>query len=83
MSMHLIPPSLADIGLTLFGPDWREPLANSLEVTEDQIIAWLEDDADIPTDLEARVEKIGRRRIEQISFMLGQMANTGLDRGSK
>ena len=41
MIMHLIPPSLADIGKTLFGEDWREPLANSFEVTEDQIIAWL------------------------------------------
>jgi len=83
MSMHLIPPSLADIGKTLFGEDWREPLANSLEVTEDQIIAWLEDPASIPTDLEARVERIGRTRIEEISFLLGQMANTGLDRSSE
>ena len=83
MSMHLIPPSLADIGPALFGGDWREPLANFLEVTENQIIAWVADPASMPTDLEARIEKIGRTRIEEISFMLGQMANTGLDRGSK
>jgi len=83
MSMHLIPPALADIGRTLFGENWRTPLANSLEVTEDQITAWLQDPASMPTDLEARFEKIGRTRIEDISFMLGQMANTGLDRSRK
>jgi hypothetical protein len=83
MGMHLIPPSLADIGQALFGQDWREPLANSLEATEDQIIAWLKDPASMPTDLEARVDKIGRTRMEEITFMLGQMVNTGLDRSSE
>ena len=67
----------------MFGQDWRQPLANSLEETENQIIAWLAVPASMPTDLEARIEKIGRTRIEEISFMLGQMANTGLDRSSE
>jgi hypothetical protein len=58
-------------------------LGNSLEVTEHQITVWLKDLASMPIDLEARVEKIGRTRIEDISFMLGQVANTGLNRSSK
>jgi len=83
MSMHLIPPSLADIGPALFGREWKESLGNSLEVTENQIVAWVADPASMPTDLEERIEKIGRTRIEEISFMLGQMANTRLDRSSR
>jgi hypothetical protein len=83
MSMHLISPSLADVALAMFGQEWREPLANSLEETENQIIAWLAVPASMPTNLEARIEKIGRARIEVISFMLGQVANAGLDRSSE
>lgn len=83
MSMHLISHSLSDLGLGLFGQQWKETLATSLEVTVDQIGEWLADPAKMPTDLEARLEKIGRAHIDSISFMLGRMANTGLDRSSE
>jgi|HubBroStandDraft_1064217.scaffolds.fasta_scaffold572887_2 hypothetical protein len=38
MSMTLIPPSLEDMGVTLFGADWREPLANALGVDLNEVI---------------------------------------------
>jgi hypothetical protein len=83
MSLPQIPPSLADMGLILFGDVWRESLANALEVTEDQIIAWLEDPAGMPVNLEARIERIGKARIEEIRFILEHMAENGLDRSGQ
>jgi hypothetical protein len=35
--MTLIAPSLEDMGIVLFGLDWREPLANSLGVPEEAV----------------------------------------------
>jgi hypothetical protein len=83
MSFTPVPPSLADIGWILFGEYWRKSLANALEVTEDQVIGWLSDPSGMPVDLEARIEKVGQTRVEEIRFMLGHMLSTGLDRSSE
>ena len=80
MSLHPIPPTLADIGLAVFGQDWKESLATALEVTMDQVNNWLADPARMPADLEQRLDMIGRSHVDGISFMLGRMANSGLDR---
>jgi hypothetical protein len=78
--MTLIAPSLADMGVTLFGNDWEEPLADLLNVREEQIRAWDRDPVTIPPGLEEEIQSIGRVRLAEIQVMLTQMRATGLRR---
>jgi hypothetical protein len=80
--MTLIAASLEDMGVVLFGLDWREPLADALEVILDDVLAWEDDPTTIPASLEDRLKKIGEIRIQEIQFMLGQMGETRLDRSA-
>jgi hypothetical protein len=81
-TMTLIPASLEDMGTTLFGPDWREPLANALGVALDDVLTWNDDPTAMPAGLEDGLKKIGEIRIREIQFMLGQMNETRLDRST-
>ncbi len=80
MTMTLIPPTLEHMGVTLFGPEWREPLASALGVDLEVVFAWDEDPTTIPANLEDGLKMIGEVRLKEIKFMLGQMAETRLDR---
>jgi len=82
MSMTLIPPSLEDMGVTLFGPEWRELLANALGVGLNEVIVWDEYPTMIPAIVEDGLKSIGEMRVQEIKFMLEQMAQTGLDRSA-
>ena len=78
--MELIPPSLTNMGVVLFGPIWEQPLAYALNVTEDEVRKWGRAPASIPAGLETELHKIGQIRMMEIHIMLGQMKETGLAR---
>ena len=73
-----MPPSLEDIGYALFGEGWHRCLAEALDVTEDDILAWETEVARRPADLQKRLENLGLARIGEIEVMLAQMKGAGL-----
>jgi hypothetical protein len=78
--MELIPPTLADMGGTLYGEGWKTALATSLNVFDDDVQAWEADPTTIPANMEAEIHKLGLVRIEEIQFMLAHMKETSLNR---
>ena len=76
--MELIPPSLEDMGCTLWGPGWRDCLAYALDVEVDNILVWETEPEKRPADLQDQIENLGMTRIGEIELMLTQMKEAGL-----
>ncbi|HET7085880.1 MAG TPA: hypothetical protein VFI23_13975 [Rhizomicrobium sp.] len=75
------PPSLKDMGHVLWGPHWREALAQALDVTKEDVENWEADPASRPADLQRTIENLGVVRLEEIGLMLVQMKENGLAEG--
>jgi hypothetical protein len=71
-------PTLEDLGHVLWGPYWREALAQALEVTREEVDAWVTDPSARPADLQCTLENLGVVRLEEIGLMLVQMKESGL-----
>ena len=71
-------PTLEDVGHVLWGPHWREALAEALEVTGEEVQAWEADPGSRPADLQSTMENLGVVRLEEIGLMLVQMKDWGL-----
>ena len=78
MPLELIPPTLDDMGYTLFGANWRAHFAEALDVTEDDILIWETEPEKRPADLQDKTENLGLARISEIQVMLTQMKAKGL-----
>lgn len=79
MSRQSDSPTLEDVGHVLWGPHWREALAEALEVTREEVQAWEADPGSRPADLQSMLENLGVVRLEEIGLMLVQMKDWGLD----
>jgi hypothetical protein len=80
--MNLIAPSLEDVGIVLFGLDWREPLANALGVSLEDVVAWENDPTTIPVRIDAELHRIGMTRRQEIQIMLFQIKEPGINRSA-
>ena len=78
--MALIPPSLANTGKNLLGPQWMSCFAYALNVQEDDVRARAEDPARMPGELEGDIYSLGLVRIQEIQAMLARLTATGLSR---
>lgn len=78
MTFEMIPPTLDDMGYTLFGANWRAHFAQALNATEDDILIWETEPEKRPADLQDQIENLGLARIGEIQVMLTQMKATGL-----
>lgn len=78
VNMELIPPSLEDMGSTLWGPGWRDCLAEALGVDVDDVLIWETEPHKRPANLQDQIENLGLARIGEIEIMLAQMKQTGL-----
>ena len=78
MTMDTDPPTLGDIGHVLWGPQWREALAQELGTSKEEVTAWEKDPTSRPADLQRTIENLGVVRLEEIGLMLVQMKETGL-----
>ena len=76
--MTLIPPTLDDMGITLWGSDWRDCLAEALGVEVDDVLIWETEPEKRPADLQDQLENLGLARIGEIEIMVAQMKETGL-----
>jgi hypothetical protein len=81
MTDGLIPPTLDDIGHILWGANWREYLANILEVTKDDIAAWETEPSTRPAELVDALREIGNVRIQEIALIMSHLKITGLRTG--
>ena len=71
-------PTLEELGHVLWGPHWREALAQALEVTQAEVESWVLDPSTRPADLQCTIENLGVVRLEEIGLMLVQMKELGL-----
>ena len=78
--MGLIAQQFADIGFVFWGADWREPMANVLDVEVEEIDAWVADPATLPANIETRLQIIGAGRIGEIQAFLYLMKEAGISR---
>ena len=78
--MALIAQPLSMIGLVFFGEAWRAPMAEVLEVDEDQISIWERDPTSIPAGIEEKLTTIGTGRIGEIQLVLYLLKEAGVDR---
>lgn len=78
--MELIAQPLSMIGLVFFGEAWRAPMAEVLEVDEDQVIAWENDPSSLPTGIEDKLTTVGAGRIGEIQLILHLLKEAGVDR---
>ena len=78
--MEMIAQPLSMIGLVFFGEAWRAPMAQVLEVDEDQVTAWENDPASIPVGIEEKLTTIGAGRIGEIQLILYLLKEAGVDR---
>lgn len=76
----LSPRSLAEMGQTLWGPRWAEPLAEALSVNEQDVVKWDANPATIPENLEDQILNIGEKRLQDIQMMLADINSGGLRR---
>jgi hypothetical protein len=58
MTMALIPPTLGDVGLILWGEAWGDPMAVSLNLSDEEQKACEDDPDNIPAGTEARLLKL-------------------------
>ena len=80
MTMELIPPKLEDVGFVLWGADWREPMAVSLDLSDEELQACLDDPDNIPTGTEARLRELCSIRIQEIEMVHDLLQAAGLRR---
>jgi hypothetical protein len=80
MTMELIPPTLDDIGRTLWDSNWRENLAEALETTPNEISGWETDPAKRPANLEKQIDHLCVRRLQEIMIVRELVQETGLAR---
>jgi hypothetical protein len=78
--MELIPPKLEDVGFVLWGADWREPLAVSLDLSDDELQACLDDPDNIPSGTEARLLELCAIRMQEIEMICALLQAAGLRR---
>ena len=69
-------PTLEDLGHVLWGPHWREALAQALEVTPVEVEGWVCDPSTRPADLQCTIEISWRR-----SGWRRDWADAGADEG--
>jgi len=75
-------PTLEELGHVLWGPHWRETLAQALEVTRVEVDSWVADPSARPADLQCTIENLGVVRLEEIGLILVQMKDLGLADGT-
>jgi hypothetical protein len=80
MSRSFAGPSIAEIGQTIWGPHWAEPMAEALHVSEPELVAWDAKPETIPTGFEDRIHAAGVVRIQEIQRLLAQLEAIGLRR---
>jgi hypothetical protein len=78
--MELIPPTLEDVGFMLWGADWREPMAISLNLSDDELKACEDDPDNIPTGTEMRLLELCVIRSQEIGMIHDLLQAAGLRR---
>jgi hypothetical protein len=76
--MELIPPTLEDMGFVLWGADWRDPMAVSFNVTDDELQAWENNPPSIPAGAEARLLELCVIRSQEIGMIHDLLQAAGL-----
>ena len=77
---ELIPPTLAELGFVFWGASWAEPLAETMQVTKEDVIAMDANPETIPHLMEEHLRILGEARVKEIQVMLEQLKATGLRR---
>jgi hypothetical protein len=78
--MDLVAQRFEDIGLVFFGFEWKGPMASVLGVDGVQIDDWISDPASLPPEIEAKLEKVGMDRIEEIQAFLFLLSQAGVSK---
>ena len=78
--MGLIPQKFEDIGFVFFGDEWKQPMANVLEVDLEQIEGWVGDPSTLPAKIEVLLELAGEERIGEIQTFLYLLKEAGISR---
>jgi hypothetical protein len=78
--MMLLQPTLEDMGFTLWGAAWREPMAASLDLTADELQVWEKDPLSIPAGIETSLLKLCETRTQEIAMIHGLLKAAGLQR---
>lgn len=81
MSALPVPLRLADMGQTLWGPRWTEPMAKALSVTEKDIVEWDANPDTLPACLEDRLAALAEERVQEINGLASRLEVAGLKRG--
>jgi hypothetical protein len=77
---ELIPPTLADIGWALWGSAWAEALAETMDVTLEDVARWENDPESRPAHLEAELNTMCDVYVKEIYFVQSRLKQTGLAR---
>lgn len=80
MTMELIPPRLEDVGFVLWGADWRVPLAESLNFSDEELQECLDDPDTIPAGTETRLLELCVIRSQEIGMIHDLLRAAGLRR---
>ena len=71
-------PSLAEIGHVLWGANWAEPLAQTLKMTKEEVIALDVHPNQIPPGTAEQLIILCRVRIQEIGGMLERLKSTAM-----
>ena len=78
--MQIAAPTLEDLGLYFWRPDWKGQMAHCLEVSDKILDVWLKKPATIPAGTEDLLRMIGQGRMEEIGTVLVHLRKQGLRR---
>lgn len=72
------PPTLAEIGHVLWGSHWAEPLAHTLKLTKQEVIALDANPDKLPPDMVEHLVILCRVRIQEIGAILERLKSTAM-----
>jgi hypothetical protein len=76
--MSRLPPTLAEIGHVLWGANWAEPLAHTLKLTKEEVIALDANPDKIPPGMAEHLVVLCRVRIQEIGAIFGRLKSTAM-----
>lgn len=76
--MATLPPTLAEIGHALWGPNWARPLAATLNLATEEVISRDAHTDEIPREMTDQIIVTCRLRIQEIGALLERLKTGSL-----
>jgi hypothetical protein len=71
-------PTLAEVGHVLWGANWADPLAHTLKLTKEEVIALDANPNSIPPGMAEQLVILCRVRIQEIGAMLERLKSNAM-----